>query len=128
MRYAVVTQHPNRQDRSLQVHSWHPTEEAADGATLRMVMEFSETVDGVNRIPSSLCGLAIVVEDQLCEVVPGQEWTWAPRRTALCFRCGKARTVASVRVDVHVSPGRVQTLEALECDVCSHLWIQEGAP
>ena len=128
MRYAVVTQHPNGQDRSLQVHSWHPTEEAADGATLRMVMEFSETVDGVNCIPYSLCGLATVAEDQLCEVVPGHEWAWAPRRSALCFRCGTARTVASARVDLHVSSGRVQTLDALECDVCSHLWIPEETP
>ena len=128
MKYAVVTRHPNGQDRSLQVHSWHPTEEAADGATLRMVMEFSETVDGVNCIPYSLCGLATVAEDQLCEVVPGHEWTWAPRRSALCFRCGTARTVASARVDLHVSSGRVQTLDALECDVCSHLWIPEETP
>ena len=66
MRYAVITQHPNRRERCLLVHSWHPTEDEADAATLRLVMEFSETVDGQNIILPSLAGSALFSWHRQC--------------------------------------------------------------
>ncbi len=80
VRYAALTQHPNRKERCLLVHSWHPTAEEADMACYRLAMEYSvPNEDGVRVIQPYLTGLAVVHEDNIIEVVPGQEWTWARR-------------------------------------------------
>jgi hypothetical protein len=76
MRYAVVTDHPNKQPRRLLVRSWHETEEDADEASVALVMEFSRPVKGRQVIDGQLSGLAIVPENLLVEVAPGV-WGWA---------------------------------------------------
>jgi hypothetical protein len=77
MRYAVVTDHPNKHPRNLLVWSWHETEDDADKGSLRLVMESSATGEGGDQIIApQLSGLAIVREDLLRQIAPGT-WGWA---------------------------------------------------
>ena len=70
-RWAVVTDHPNRQARRLFVHGWYATADEADDASVQLVTATSR--DGV--ISPSLAGLAIVPEHQLVKVGP-DEYSW----------------------------------------------------